>query len=350
MTAPPFPGRDPTVELPRAHGSAPLQGQLRERPEDFIVEESLPYGPDGKGEHVWLRIRKRDRNTHDVARLLARHAGVAQVAVGYAGLKDRNAVTTQHFTVHLPGREAPDWTALEGAGLEILAVDRHSRKIRRGSLTGNRFAIRVTQCRGTRAAAEARIAQIADAGVPNYFGPQRFGRQGNNLMRAAALFAGTGRRPRREQRGLLLSAARAHLFNAVLAERVIRGNWNQALAGDVLLLAGLRRQFRFDPEDHSIPSRIAAMEIHPSGPLPGKRCRSLEPEGEVCHLEAAALLPWQSWIEGLGRFGLDADRRSLRLVARELSAEWGDGSLLLRFMLPAGAYATTVLRELVMDP
>ncbi len=340
---------DPTARLPLAHGTAPLQGRLRERPEDFIVEELLPYGPDGNGEHAWLRIRKRERNTHDVARLLARHAGVAQVAVGYAGLKDRHAMTTQHFTVHLPGRADPDWAAIEAPDLEILDVDRHSRKIRRGSLRGNRFELRVTRVTGLRDAAETQLARMSASGIPNYFGPQRFGRQGNNLARADALFAGTGRLPGREQRGLLLSAARAHLFNTVLAERVMRGDWNKALPGDVLLLAGSRRQFRFDSEDRSISERTTAMQVHPSGPLPGRPSRSLEPEGEVGELEAATLAPWRSWSAGLQRFGLDADRRALRLVVEDLQSEWHGENLTVRFVLPAGAYATTVLRELLVD-
>jgi tRNA pseudouridine13 synthase len=340
---------DPTTSLPRAHGVAPLNGRLRARPEHFIVDEQLPYGPDGSGEHAWLRIRKRERNTHDVARLLARHAGVAQVAVGYAGLKDRNAVTTQHFTVHLPGREDPDWSGLEADGIEIVDVDRHSRKIRRGSLKANRFELTVTQCSGARDEAERKLAIIAASGVPNYFGPQRFGREGNNLQRADALFAGTGKRPGREQKGLLLSAARSQLFNAVLAERVKRGDWNTALPGDVLLFEGSQRQFRFDSDDPTIPERILTKTIHPSGPLPGRACRSLEPLGDVAVMEAAVLAPWGSWVDGLQRFGLDADRRALRLVVNDLAWEWRDDSLVTRFSLPSGTYATSVLRELLLE-
>jgi tRNA pseudouridine13 synthase len=344
-----LPDGDPTQALPRAHGTPPLTGRIRLAPEDFRVEEQLGFHPSGEGEHAWLKVRKTGRNTHDVARLLARHAGVAQVAVGYAGLKDRHAVTTQHFTVHLPGKTGPDWSALNGAGLQILETDRHDRKIRRGALRGNAFTIRIRDVGGDRASAEATVGVIGSLGVPNYFGPQRFGRDGANLQRVARLFAGEGRRPGREQRGLLLSSARAQLFNTVLAERVVRRDWNRAVAGDVFLLTGSRRQFRFDPEDESIPGRTAALRIHPSGPLPGRPCRSLEPEDEVGMLEAATLAPWGPWIEGLQRFGLDADRRALRLVIEDLTCEWRGDHLTIRFTLPSGAYATTVLRELLVE-
>ncbi len=170
---------DPTRTLPFAHGGPVLQGELRQTHDDFVVTEELGYSASGDGEHAFLTLRKRGRNTHELARDIARLAGVAQVAVGYAGLKDRHAVTTQHFSVHLPGRADPDWQRLEDAGVEVLAVARHHRKIRRGSLRGNRFCIRVVSARERDGAAvDARLAAIAALGVPNYFGGQRFGRQG----------------------------------------------------------------------------------------------------------------------------------------------------------------------------
>jgi tRNA pseudouridine13 synthase len=344
-----LPDGDPTRALAHAHGDPPLTGRIRSMPEDFQVDELLGFGASGVGEHAWLRVRKTGRNTHDLARLLARHAGVPQVAVGYAGLKDRHAVTTQHFTVHLPGRPDPDWSGLNAEGVEVLEANRHDRKIRRGALRGNAFTIRIRDAAGDRTRAESVIATITGKGVPNYFGPQRFGRDGNNLQRVARLFGGEGRRPGREQRGLLLSAARAQLFNRVLAERVVRSDWNLPVPGDVFLLAGSQRQFAFDPDDGSIPDRVAAMRIHPSGPLPGRACRSLEPDDQVGELEKTMLAPWHEWIDGLARFGLDADRRALRLVVEGLSSEWSGSDLVLRFSLPAGAYATTVLRELLRD-
>ena len=344
-----LPQGDPTLDLPFAHGGPVLQGDLRNTPEDFVVEEELGYQASGEGEHVFLKIRKRGRNTHDVARAIARLAGVAQVAVGYAGLKDRHAVTTQHFTVQLPGREAPDWRTLEDDSVQILSAERHHRKIRRGGLRGNRFVIRVEQVRGDRGRAERQLSRIAAAGVPNYFGAQRFGRNGQNLARVAALFAGRGRKPGREQRGLLLSAARAQLFNRVLQARVERGNWDQAIDGDVMLLAGSQRQFMYDPEDSSVAPRLAELDIHPSGPLCGRPSRSLEAVSDAKLVEDQALLDRTEWIDGLQRFGLDADRRALRLAVSDMHWHWDDEVLVLGFSLVAGSYATTVLREIVRD-
>lgn len=338
---------DPTLPLPFAHGGPVLRGLLRASDEDFQVEEVLGYGPSGNGEHVFLTLRKRGLNTHDVARTLARHAGVAQVAVGYAGLKDRNAVTTQSFTVQMPGRDTPDWQAVCDDSLQVLEVARHHRKIRRGGLRGNRFVIRITDIEGQRDAAEQRLHRIAAQGVPNYFGSQRFGRDGSNLQRAEALFNGTGRRPGREQRGLILSAARAQLFNQVLAARVDAGNWDLALPGDVMCLAGSERQFHQDPEDASLPERLRQLDVHPTGPLCGGASRALTTDTDAALIERETLAAWQAWIDGLTRFGLDADRRALRLAVGALDWSWQGRVLTISFELTAGAYATSVLRELV---
>jgi len=338
---------DPTLNLPFAHGGPFLQGHLRTTPEDFTVEEELGYQASGAGEHVFLRVRKRGRNTQEVARAIAKLAGVPQGAVGYAGLKDRHAVTTQHFSVQLPGREPPDWATLEDDSLQVLSAERHHRKIRRGSLKGNRFVIRVDQVQGDRDRAGQCLEHIAATGVPNYFGAQRFGRDGQNLGRVADLFAGRGRKPNREQRGLLLSAARSQLFNQVLGARVGEGSWDRAIHGDVMLLAGSQRQFMYDPEDATIGPRLEALDIHPSGPLCGSSSRALRPESDAGLIEDRVLLDWAAWIDGLQRFGLDADRRELRLAVQDLHWDWTDDVLQLEFRLVAGAYATAVLREIV---
>ena len=340
---------DPTLGLPCAHGGPVLCGALRAVPEDFLVTEQLGYLASGDGEHVFLTVRKRERNTHEVARALAMLAGVAQVAEGDAGLKDRHAVATQHFTVQLPGRDAPDWSALEDDTLQVIAVERHRRKIRRGSLKGNRFEIRVRDVQGDRAMAEQRLKTIAQQGVPNYFGGQRFGRQGKNLQRVADLFGDRGPRPNREQRGLLLSAARAQLFNKVLESRVRDGSWRIAIPGDVMLLAGSQRQFHFDDADPTVPSRLAALDIHPSGPLCGRLGRALQPTDVAQRTEANALAGWRDWVVALDRLGLDADRRALRLAVEDLEWQWEGDTLLLRFGLGAGSFATVVLRELVRE-
>ncbi|MDW8479836.1 MAG: tRNA pseudouridine(13) synthase TruD [Xanthomonadales bacterium] len=192
-----------------------LAARIRERPEDFRVEEDLGFEPDGEGEHWLLRIEKRERDTLAVARELARFAGVAPLAVGFAGLKDRRAVAVQHFTVRAPHLAAGDWRRLERPGLRVLAAARHRRKLPRGAHRGNRFELGLRLLDGEPGAIAARIEAIARLGFPNHFGPQRFGRGGANLHEPAGIA-----RVRGPERGMRLSAVRAALFNALLAARI----------------------------------------------------------------------------------------------------------------------------------
>jgi tRNA pseudouridine13 synthase len=344
---PPLPAGDPTCGLPFAFGGPALRGLLRSRPEDFCVEEDLGWQPAGAGEHVFLTIRKRGLNTVDVARRIARLAGVPALAVGFAGLKDRHALTTQSFSVQLPGTAMPGWALLEDDGIALLAVTRHARKLRRGALTGNRFRLCVRGLAGDPARAEAILQRIAREGVPNAFGSQRFGRAGSNLGAADALLSGRGRRPPREQQGLYLSAARSFLFNQVLAARVLGESWATGLDGDVLMLEGTHSQFRREASDAGLAARLAALDLHPTGPLPGRAARALAAEGEAAALEAAVLEPWSHWSAALARLGVDAERRPLRVVVRGLEWAFRDDVLTLAFSLGAGAYATAVLREVV---
>ena len=330
----------------RAHGEPPARGVLRSCPEDFAVDELPLVEPGGEGEHVLLHIRKRDTNTDWLARQLARFAGVRPVDVGYAGLKDRRAVTTQWFSVRLAGRPEPDWNALALAGVAVLEHGRHHRKLQRGALRGNRFTLTVRSLAGERDAIDARLRAIAECGVPNYFGEQRFGRGGANLDEAAAMLV-EGRRVRdRHRRGLYLSAARAWLFNQVLAARVTAGTWDRAVAGDVMMLDGRRSHFRLDEADPSIAARLAQFDIHPSGPLWGAGER---PVGvEALAIEDAALAGWEPWCQGLAKAGLKHERRALRLRVADLTWTYPEpDTLRLSFALTAGAYATAVLREIV---
>ncbi len=342
-----LPQGDPTRVLPFAHGGPVGNAVMRAEPGDFVVEENLGYQASGEGEHAFLVIRKRNTNTHDLARSIAKLCGVRQVDVGYAGLKDRAALTTQAFSVHLPGKPDPDWTILDDDDIQVLSAERHNRKIRRGSLRGNRFVLRLRQVTGDRTAVEARIADVVARGVPNYFGHQRFGHEGANLRRADGLLRGELRKVKREQRGILLSAARAQLFNQVLAARVEAGNWDQILGGEVVLLDGSGRQFVAEQPDDELARRVDDFDIHPSGPLPGRPCRTLVPEGQSAWLESQALRDWGDWIDGLARLGLDADRRALRLWVDDLTACWEADDLLLTFGLGSGSYATVVTRELL---
>ncbi|WP_293646164.1 tRNA pseudouridine(13) synthase TruD [Thiolapillus sp.] len=337
---------DPTADLPFAWGGPAGSGVLRASAEDFQVVEDLGIEPSGSGEHVLLKIRKRNLNTVEVATHIARLAGIRPRDVSYAGLKDRVAVTTQSFSVHLPGKEAPDWAELEGGNLQVLEAVRHHRKLRRGSLRGNVFTLRVRQFSGDAGALEARLQQIDEQGVPNYFGAQRFGRDGNNLQRAQALFAGEIKKLRRDKRSIWLSAARSWLFNKVLAVRVSEGTWNRLLPGDVMQLAGGRGQFPAEAEDDELASRLRNQKVHVTGPLYGKASRALQPGSAAAELEQAVLSAEQSWLDGLRRFGLEADRRSLRLSVDDLQWQLHKDELELCFGLVSGGYATAVAREL----
>lgn len=330
-------------ELPFAYGAPPLHGRLRAEPADFVVEERLGFEPSGQGEHAFLQVEKVGANTEWVALRLAAAAGVAPVAVGYAGLKDRHALTRQAFTVQLPGRADPDWAALGIAGVTVLSATRHDRKLKRGAHRGNRFRIRLREVRGDRAEAEARLDAMRRRGVPNYFGEQRFGREQGNLDLAEALFA--GKRLPREQRGFALSAARAELFNAVLAARVAGGSWDRGLDGEVWMLAGSNAIFGPEPWNDELARRLAEFDIDPTGPMWG--AGELRSAGAAREVELAAIEPLASFARGLEREVLSQQRRALRLRAEDLHWNWeADACLVLDFRLPAGAFATTVVREL----
>ena len=209
---------------PPAAWGAPLgSGVLRSTPEDFVVDEILGFAAGGEGPHALLHVRKRGANTEWVARELARAAGVKPFEVGFAGLKDRNAVTTQHFTVPRGKRAAEEFTGLKGEGYEVLSAAPHQRKLPRGALEGNRFAISVRGLSCDPAELAQRMQYIATGGSPNYFGEQRFGREAGNLAQVLRTAGRSGRRERRgrDDSGFMLSAARSVIFNGILAERVI---------------------------------------------------------------------------------------------------------------------------------
>ncbi len=335
-------------DWPRALGMPEAYARVRACPEDFRVDELRDSETDGEGEHLLLHIRKRNRNTEEVARALARHAGVRARDVAYCGLKDRVAVTTQWFSVWLPGKPDPDWSPILGEDLELLGQVRHRRKLQRGGLRGNRFTLLLREMQGDREALGNRLATVLEYGVPNYFGEQRFGRDGGNLAAALAMFA--GRRVKdRHRRGLFLSAARSFLFNEVLAARVHDASWNRALSGEVLQLAGSRSFFVSEVIDDEIVARLASGDVLPSGPLWGRG--ELPSIAAARAVEEVVLAAHRDFCKGLEKAGLKQERRALRLPVADLQWQWLDGGqdLQLTFSLSAGTYATAVLRELVIS-
>lgn len=292
---------------------------FRSIPEDFVVEENLGFLPEGMGEHLLIQLRKRDQNTRWVASLLAQYYEVSESAVGYCGLKDRKAVTSQWFSVHLPG--ATERPVPELSGCEILSSFRHPRKLRPGMHKSNSFAITLRfgperfkhhTVDSLRKDLEGRLETIKLTGVPNYFGEQRFGKAANNLDEVATIVARKHPRFKGRRGGLYLSAARSWIFNQVLSARVREGTW---------------------------------MEVK-DGPMWG-RGRSAATE-EVTRVETEVLKPWGSWLLALEHSGLKQERRPLVLKPQDLQWEWQRSDLLLRFTLGPGEYATSVLRELAI--
>lgn len=328
-----------------AHGGPAGRGAIRFRPEDFRVVEDIGYRPSGDGEHLWLEIEKRGMNTMDVAHRLAHLAGVPMRSVGFGGLKDRNAVTRQPFTIQLPGRDAPDCAHWSDEAMRIVNIDRHQRKVQRGRLAGNRFELVVRELEGDRPGLERRLRSIAAQGVPNGFGEQRFG--GNNIARAHRLFRGELRRkPSKSKRGFYLSAARSLIFNQVLERRILAGTWNRVLDGEIVMLDGTRSTFAADAGDPDIQARCTAQDLHPTGPLVGED--ESEVRGEVAALEREVIKEQRELAEGLAKFRLNTERRPLRM--RVIDLEWtfeGSDLLVLRFSLRPGCYATAVLREIL---
>lgn len=333
------------IPLPLAFGDALLRADIRTTPEDFQVDELPAFEPSGEGEHLLLTVRKRGANTVHVAKLLAKWAGLPEMGVSYAGMKDRHAVTTQRFSVHLPKRVAPDIAALASDEVEVVDATWHNRKLQRGALAGNRFRLVLRNVQGDAKAIDERLSLIAARGLPNWFGEQRFGRDGGNVPAALAMFG--GRRVRPDQRSLLLSAARSALFNQVLAERVAQGNWDGPLDGEVWMLDGSRSVFGPEPWTDLLADRLGRFDIHPSGPLWGEG--ELRSSGAAAELERGAISDEQSLQlrEGLEGARLKQERRALRLRPANLQHRWLDTDVLeLTFALPPGCYATAVLHEL----
>lgn len=319
----------------RAHASVPPDGSgllftaaIRSTPDDFQVTEELGYEFTGDGEHDFLWIEKTGANTEWVSRQLAKHADVPARDVGYSGLKDRHAVTRQWFSV--PRWHSPDWDLLDVEGVEVLDVQRHSKKLRRGAHKANRFRIvlRGEELAQHAESLEQRVQAIREQGVPNYFGEQRFGREGNNLALADVFAA--GKRLPRHKRSIAISTIRSFLFNENLHARVTDRTWNTLLPGDKANLDGTGSVFDVDQADDDLLRRCTEMDIHPAGELIG--------DGSACENE--------KWLAALVKARVEPGTRSLRLKVADLDMESGDGEIVLSFALGRGAFATSVLREI----
>jgi tRNA pseudouridine13 synthase len=335
------------IEIPiwsYVYGSPSGVGKIRTVSEDFIVHENLSFEPSGEGEHVFLQIQKTGENTDYVARQLARIANVRQRDIGYAGLKDRHAVTTQWFSVWLPGKSEPDWTVLTADNTKVLHTARHARKLKRGVLSGNRFEITIRDWEGDQARTIVQLSSIKANGIANYYGEQRFGKQGQNVNKALAMFKGM--KVGRVQRSLYLSAVRSYLFNQILAKRVADASWNQALAGDTFMFDCSHSSFKSQLPDAEILHRLEAKTIHPTGVLWGKG--EIDVSADAFAIEHKIVDEYAELAQGLLAFGVEKARRALRVYVQDLDWQFSNKTTLkLSFTLPAGSYATSVLREVI---
>lgn len=337
------------MSLPYVTAACPGSGgRLKAAPEDFRVDELPAYLPTGAGPHLYLHVEKRGRNTRDVIRALARALGVAERDAGYAGLKDRAAVTTQWLS--FPVARDPDPASLAGDGYRVLTASRHQNKLRPGHARGNAFevAVRGGELEAARGCAEA----LARAGLPNFFGPQRFGHDGTNAALGRALLAPDpppeARRAARDRflRRFALSAYQSELFNRWLAERIADGLFATALAGDVLRKLESGGSFVCEaPELDS--ERVRAFEVSPAGPMFGHQLKPVA-TGVPAEREARLLAAEGLALADFARGGDEAagTRRAARLPIEVALSPLPDGYL-ARFALPRGSYATVVMRELM---
>ncbi len=330
------------------HGKPESTGLLRSKMTDFKVFEQLPFTPCGEGEHLYVYIRKTGANTLFVARELAKYFQVKEQLVSYAGLKDRFAVTEQWFGVHVPGKKEYNLHDLTIEGVEVLSYQRHNKKLRTGALTGNRFEITLREVTALKALS-IRWQNIVAQGVPNYFGEQRFGIEGGNIERALSLFSGQKVKDKKK-RGMYLSAARSYIFNNVIHQRIEQGCFDKVAIGDVMMLSGSQSVFHLDKLDDSITARYIEKDIDITAPMWG--AGELMTTGAALALEQKVADEHQDLCQGLPRFGLKQERRRIRLTITDTDIEVlpeqdGTNTVKVSFFLPAGCYATTILRELV---
>lgn len=321
---------------------------------DFIVRETLSFEPDGEGTHAYLYIEKINTNTEWLARQLARFVGVEAKEIGYAGLKDRNAITSQWFSINLEIIEhQPDWDALQLDGVKILKKTLHRKKLKRGSIKYNQFEIVLRDAVDTSAEElTQRIKKIQLSGVPNYFAQQRFGHGYNNLIRGARWFNGKHKIKKRADKSMLLSAARSMVFNQMLSQRIDKTGWDELINGDIMMLSGSHSIFSATVIDDEISHRFHQGDIHPTAALWGRGI--LKSENQLLALEQNVADSLQNWCAGLEQQGLKQERRAARLFPEKLSVHFAEDSatnclpkITLTFSLPSGSYATAVLREII---
>ena len=309
---------------------------------DFVVKEQLGYDMSGDGEFVAVKVRKTDCNTLFVGEQLAKFAGISARNMSYAGLKDRKAVTEQWFSLQMPGQPTPDFSQFSLEGVEILDVTRHQRKIRIGSLQGNHFEILLRNAEETDEL-KVRLDFLAKNGFPNYFTEQRFGRDGNNLTQALRWANGEIKVKDRNKRSFYLSAARSEMFNLIVSKRMELDLAQQILVGDVLQLNGSHSWFVVDESEDlaQLQQRLAQQDVLLTAPLIG------EEEKSAVDFENEIFAQHQALFALMRQERMKAARRPILMQPQNFQWQFEPNGLRLQFALPAGSYATALIRELV---
>ncbi|MFK7794199.1 MAG: tRNA pseudouridine(13) synthase TruD [Gammaproteobacteria bacterium] len=310
-------------QWPKTYSETGARGSLKQKNEDFRVTE-LPLAlPSGKGEHIWLKVRKNGANTAYVAQCLSDYANVKEIDVGYAGLKDRYAITEQWFSIYFPKGETPDFLELNHDEFTVLTQYRHVKKCRRGDLLGNQFEILLRDIDGDPARIEENLIQIQQHGAPNYFGPQRFGRDGGNVEQGHLMLTREIRVRQQKMKSIYLSAVRSFIFNEILADRINNGLWGKTLEGDLF-------------DDQGMPT----------GALWGRG--RINTTAGTAELENAIAKQHASLCEGMEHAGLKQERRALAAIPENMSWQWlNESRLRLSFSLSPGYYATSIMREIL---
>lgn len=332
------------------HQYSPLNisGHLKTAPEDFQVTEILGYEATGEGEHIYLWIEKVGLNTAYLAEQIAKFCQLPLRAVSYAGRKDKHAITQQWFGVHCPGKANFDWDAFIEPGAKVIRAIRHNKKLRTGALKGNHFNITLRQLSSTQDLDE-RLQEIAELGVPNYFGTQRFGDtrydvRGSNLVLAEKMLNGESIR-NRNKRSMAISALRSWLFNQAVHSRIQMNKINQPLVGDIMQLAGSNSIFCAEEINEEIATRLDERDIYITAPLWG--VGKLATQTAALQFETSLGKVHEFIAKGLENIGLKQERRAIQLFPQNMQWQILDDTLELEFSLPSGTFATSVVREIM---
>lgn len=354
-----------TSHWSRLYGEALGSATLKQEIHDFIVEEQLGFEPTGEGEHIFLWLEKTNLNTAFVAEELAKFSKLALRDITYAGRKDKFALTRQWFGVHIANKKEPDWSQFSLAGASILKVTRNDRKLRVGVLKGNKFDLTLRNLHHVDIPAlEHRLELIKQKGAPNYYGSQRFGEiraiqepdahgqavtkliQGGNIALGEKLVAGEAIR-NRNKRSMAISALRSWLFNEIIHTRISQDHFHQPLAGDAMQLSGSNSFFVSEDESEECKTlqRLAEFDINITAPLWGDGKLHTSNAAKDLELHCASLYP--DLIRTLNSLGLKQERRAIRIVPSDFNWQIEDNNLKMQFSLPAGCFATSIVRELL---